>query len=210
MKSQNLIIGSVARLKKIRLYLGMTREQFGNALAISQYTIRSWENGAKKFTADGVQRVIAALQGKINFSCSFEWLMHGIGSSPISLCEENKIQSTFSITIDSSNEKILHEIVFFKKNNPSAEVILVSDNTFTPIADIGDYIGLISVDVASIEKHTEKLILVTLVNDLIKFGVLKKDRHFFSIVNSLNGSHIKLSKSNIDKISQIVWLRKIY
>ena len=64
MKSQNLIIGPVARLKKIRLYLGMTREQFGDAIGISQYTIRSWENGAKTFTADGVQRVVIALKGK--------------------------------------------------------------------------------------------------------------------------------------------------
>ena len=82
MKKVHTISEQAARLKKIRLYLGMTRQQFGDAVGISQFTIRSWENGAKNFIADGIQRIISALKEKINFVCPFDWLMHGIRSSP--------------------------------------------------------------------------------------------------------------------------------
>ncbi len=210
MKSSNLIIGSVARLKKIRLYLGMTRKQFGDAIGISQYTIRSWENGAKTFTTDGIQRVTQALKGKIDFSCSFEWLMSGTGSSPISLCEENKIQDNLFISLDSSAKKISNEIVIFKKNNKSADVILVSDYTFSPIANEGDYIGLILIDISSMEKHVNSLVFVTFKNNINKFGILEKKRNCFYIISLLKDSHIKLSTDNIAKISQLIWLRKNY
>lgn len=210
MKSKSLIMSPVARLKKIRLYLGMTRQQFGNALAISQYTIRSWENGAKKFTADGIQRVIAALKDKIDFSCSFDWLMYGAGSSPIYLCEANKIQDNFITFVEPSNQSILDEIVSFKKNNRSANVIFISDNTFYPVADAGDYVGLVPVDIASLENYIDKLIFVALKNDQVRFGLLKKRRRSFSVISCLDSSHTSVSKSDIDMMSQFVWFRKMY
>ncbi|HSW93317.1 MAG TPA: helix-turn-helix domain-containing protein [Gammaproteobacteria bacterium] len=210
MKPKSRIMDPATRLKKIRLYLGMTRQQFGDMLEISQYTIRSWENGAKKFTADGIQRVIVALKRKVKFSCTFDWMMHGVGFSPISLCEEKKIQSHAIVSAESSNQAILDEIVSFKKNNRSASVILVDNNGFYPIANAGDYVGLTPVNTANLESYIDKLVIVTLAGDQTKFGVLKKTQRSFDIVNFTDSSHIRLSKGDLDKLFHLVWLRKVY
>ena len=210
MKTKNVISSQAVRLKKIRLYLAMTRQQFGDAVGISQYTIRSWENGEKHFTADGIQRVISALKEKINFACPFDWLMYGTGTSPISLYEESAFRDTNEIQFDSYHEKLLKAVVTFKQLNPSASVVIVSDNTFSPIAQIGDYIGLTLADVSKLDNYIGKIVFFSLQNDLSEFGILEKNRSSYRIINFFNSPPFKLMIKNINKFYQLVWLRKIY
>ncbi len=210
MKTNNIISRQSVRLKKIRLYLAMTRQQFGNAVGISQYTIRSWENGEKNFTADGIHRVIFALKAKINFSCSFDWLMYGSGTSPISLYEESSFRDTNEIKFDSCHEKLLKEVVTFKQLNPLASTVVVSDNTFSPIAEVGDYIGLKLADISNLDNYLGKIVFLSLQNKLSEFGILKKNRTVYRIIHFFDTSSSKLVIKNINKFYQLVWLRKIY
>jgi transcriptional regulator with XRE-family HTH domain len=210
MKTKNIIPSQAVRLKKIRLYLGMTRQQFGDAVDISQYTIRSWENGEKNFTADGIQRVISSLKEKINFSCPFDWLMYGSGTSPISLYEESAFRNTNEIQFDSTHENLLKEIVTFKQLNPLASIVFVSDNTFSPIAEVGDYIGLVLADNNNLDDYIGKIVYFSLKDDLSEFGILKKSRDLYRIIHFLDIPPSKLKIENISKLYQFVWLRKIY
>lgn len=198
------------RLKKIRLYLGMTREQLGHAIDISQFTLRSWENGSKSFTADGVQRVVAALNEKIRFICPFDWLMHGAGPSPIAMFEENTALSVNNIQIDSAQEKLHKEVVTFKQLNRSANVIMVLDDKFKPIADIGDYVGLIPEEISNIKCCLGKIIFLTTNNELSSFGILGKKQGKYQITELTGNNLFKIALSEVDKLYQFIWLRKIY
>jgi transcriptional regulator with XRE-family HTH domain len=210
MKTKNIIPSQAVRLKKIRLYLAMTRQQFGIAVGISQYTIRSWENGEKNFTADGIQRIISALKEKINFSCPFDWLMYGTGTSPISLYEESSFRNSAEIQFDSSHEKLLKEVITFKEMNKLASVVVVSDHTFSPIAEVGDYVGLILADIANLNNYIGKIVFLALRDDTSEFGILEKNSSLYHILHFLDAVPTKLSINNISKFYQFVWLRKIY
>lgn len=211
MKTKLKISGQASRLKKIRLYLGLTRAQFGKVINISQFTLRSWENGAKNFTAEGVERLINALKKKIKFSCDFDWLMNGAGLSPISLCEESKSLAAESINIDSSQNNLLKEIVLFKKLNANANVIEVSNNNFLPLAVKGDYVALLSIDILKMKKLINQIVFVSLKDNLNKFGILKKDKNKkndYVIISLMTGTPFLISKDQIDQLSQIIWFRK--
>jgi DNA-binding XRE family transcriptional regulator/small nuclear ribonucleoprotein (snRNP)-like protein len=198
-----------ARLKKIRLYLGLTREQLADSIGISQFTLRSWENGLKKFTPEGAQRFVSSLNEKINFSCSFEWLMHGVGTSPISHYEDQKsAQPLKKITITTSHEKILNEIANFKQLNTSASVIAVSNNMFYPIAEPGDYIGFTSINIKKLKNYIGKILYISLKNENSYFGVLEKKHHSFQIICLNNASAIEVKAHTLAEIFLLIWLRK--
>ena len=211
MRTKQTISHQAARLKKIRLYLGLTREQLGKSIGISQYTLRSWENGLKNFTPEGAQRFISSLKKNINFSCSLEWLMNGIGTSPISHYEEQKYKDSLSnVMILHSHEKILNEIATFKKLNNSANVIAVSDDIFSPIAEPGDYIGFVPIDISHLKDYTGKILLLSLKKGYCQFGILQKKHSAFQIISLKNRSISDLVIDNIEKVFQFVWLRKNY
>lgn len=180
MSTQQTISPQSVRLKKIRLYLGLTREQLGESVGISQYTLRSWENGLKNFTAEGVERFISLLKKNINFSCSFEWLMHGIGASPISQHEDKKYVDIFyDITIATSHEKMISEVAYFKKLNSAATVMAVFNDMFYPIAEPGDYIGFLPVNISNLKKYMGKVLYFCLRNDSFQFGILQHKNKSF-------------------------------
>ncbi|MBA2650851.1 MAG: helix-turn-helix transcriptional regulator [Tatlockia sp.] len=208
MKITNKISRQASRLKKIRLYLGMTRKQFGEVIGISQYTIRSWENGEKNFTANGVERVILSLQQKLNFSCSFDWLMHGSSLSPLSLYEDSKVKEFNDIDFDPLQEKLLNEVVIFKRSNKSANVIVVCDNTFSPIAEIGDYIGLLPIEISDLDNFIGKIVFIALHNDNRNFGVLHKHLLGYHVSHLANDLDYIFSNEDIEKIHQFIWFRK--
>lgn len=212
MRTKQTISPQSARLKKIRLYLGLTREQLGESIDISQYTLRSWENGLKNFTPEGVQRFVSSLKEKINFYCSFEWLMYGTGTSPISHYEEKKCADTLSeMIIAPSHEKILNEIALFKKLNNSANVIAISNDIFYPIAIPGDYIGLVPVDISKLKNYAGRILYFALKNECSQFGILQKKRGLFQIISLKDASASDLPKHTaIEKIFQLIWLRKNY
>ena len=205
----NIISSQAARLKKIRLYLGMTRQNFGAVLGISQYTIRSWENGEKNFNTEGVQRIVCALKEKIKFNCDFNWLMYGSGSSPISLYEEAS-ENKEDLQFDSHHEGILKEVITFKQLNKFASVAVVSDNTFSPIAEIGDYIGLTLLNVSNLDSYIGKIVFLLYKDDTSEFGILDKIQKNFCVLHLTKSAPTKLILSNINKFYQLIWLRKIY
>lgn len=210
MKIKNIMSDQAVRLKKIRLYLGMTRHQFGEIIGISQFTIRSWENGEKNFTSDGIQRVIAALNEHLNFPCSYEWLFSGEGVSPLFQLEKSHFQDTESICFDPIEEKILNEVVTFKRSNESVNVIVVSNHSFSPIADIGDYIGLLPIDLNNIEDYVGKIVYLALYDETSEFGVLYNELNGFRITHLTNKADSVVTKHDIHKSFQFIWFRKVF
>lgn len=196
-----------SRLKKIRLYLGLTRKDFGRILEISEYTVRSWELGAKKFTETSVKRVVQALNEKTNFACSFDWLMFGLGDSPISHFEQ---QITFDpIQFDSLHNKLMKEIAAFKHSNKEANIVIVTNRNFEPLAAVGDYVGLLPLKLDLIEGYINKLILIITKNNISKFGVLNKINRRYQILNLMDGDKFSFSLKDIDSLELLIWLRKL-
>ena len=207
----NAISPQAARLKKIRLYLGLTREQLSKSITISQYTIRSWENGHKNFTEKSIKRFVSALKKKLHFDCSFEWLMHGTGKSPISQYEEQKSKDIFDeLIVDPCHLNILNEVALFKKLNNQANLIAVSNNAFYPLAAPGDYIGLLAIDNSNLKNYIDKMLYLTFQDNASFFGLLKKHQKIFQLIQLSDGTIHDLKISNLENIFQLIWLRKIY
>lgn len=206
-KKKNKISEQAARLKKIRLYLGMKREEFSKILSVSPYTIRSWEIGAKPFPEMSMRRTVEALKEKTQFFCSFDWLAHGLGTSPISLYEEKNNLEVDSVHVDPLQESLLEEAVFFKRFNKHANVIIVSDETFEPFASVGDYLGLLAIDVSRLGGYRNQLLFFLRHDETKIFGILRKQGHRF-FLETLEKKAELLSLEKVTNAFQIIWFRK--
>lgn len=204
----NEISEQASRLKKIRLYLGMTRHQFGDRLGISQYTIRSWENGAKNFSEKSITRVIKALKNNVNFSCKFEWIMYGNGTSPISLHEEKNKQEINNIELNALEDKIIKEVVTFKNLNKEASVVAVTDDRFQPIASAGDYIGFLEIKAKVLKKYIGNIMLWVDSEGSQIFGVLEKIENKFFISPFKGRKKQEITINNKIKLFLLIWFRK--
>jgi transcriptional regulator with XRE-family HTH domain len=205
----NQITDQASRLKKIRLYLGMTREVFGKQLHISQYTIRSWETGAKNFSEPSVKRVVDSLNKRLNFYCTFDWLMYGSGESPITLYEEKDKNVDGAVKLDILQEKILKEVMNFKSLNKDASVIIVSDDRFYPLARPGDYIGLIQIDPNEMNKHIGSIIFFINENEVNFFGCLSKKKNQYYIKPFSGDGAFELLVTDKNQLFLLVWFRKL-
>lgn len=199
-----ILSDQASRLKKLRLYLGLTRKNFEIKFGISRHTLRAWEIGEKRFTDNAIKRVVDLLNSN-GINCSFEWFLSGMGDSPIMLKES--IDYASSIDFDPVNEKTLNEVLFFKQNNPGLEVLVVGDDRFEPLAHIGDYIGLKQVDVNELDLYLESLAYVRCV----------EGEKFLSIITKTNTDYIfeSLDKQKsvglevVEFIKIIVWFKKL-
>ncbi len=125
------------RLTDVRNLLRMKRLEFSDFLAISQYTIRSWEQGQYGgLTEKGAMAIREKIMEK-GLYFHEDWLMNGTGKFPIFLDAEEQQQTL------QNKDKILiqkesHE---FQKNYPNHLILEISDLNMSPFFEVGDLIG---------------------------------------------------------------------
>lgn len=205
MQNTNKISLQASQLKKIRLYLGFTRAQFGEILSISQYTIRSWENGQKEFTEEGAKRFIDAIKNSLGLECSLQWLFLGKGTSPIAVSERSSKLEEMSLNTKQLN--LLQEMTLFQSNCTEAEIILIEEQQLAPFLRKGDYVGLVPFKSRSFNKLLDQLVFIIFENDEQQMGLLTKEKNSYKIEKfSSKASLIKLN--TIKKLYQVVWIRK--
>jgi hypothetical protein len=187
----------------------MTREMFAENFSLSQFTVRSWENGVKPFKGESVQRVVNALN-RNGFNCTYEWFMEGKGLSPILI---NERFSSEDIGFDIPQEKILKEVELFKQCNTSVDVIVATDNCFYPVADIGDYVGLLPLSSKRLATRVGSLVFASYQShseDTRIAGRLIKEGENYFIQALLGGDLQRLTRPEDWMFFLFVWVRKNY
>ena len=196
-----------ARLKKLRLYLGLTRKDFEQKFGVSRHTLRTWETGEKNFTENAIHRVVSALNEK-DVNCSFEWFETGMGDSPILMQES--VDYSSSIEFDPINEKTLNEVLYFKKSNPKVEVFVVGDTRFEPIALTGDYIGLKLIASSDSMKYLGSIAYIQdLTGNNFLYSIKKGNKGQVSLVSLDNRDSWDLKFIKQDFMKIIVWYKKL-
>lgn len=201
-----LVSEQAKRLKRIRLYLGMTREEFANVAASSPFTIRSWENGQKHFGEKAVKKIIHELT-KIQLTCSFEWMMYGQGISPISLFEAStEALPALSVCDSAAKQPLLNEIYAIKSAYPDITVISVADDSFQPFAKSGDFIGLRVIEQHQLHQYLNALVVYTLQNAAKGTGIVKANGQL--VILALDKSST-IYLSDVQMVQEILWYRRV-
>lgn len=118
------------RLRLLREEMNLTRTQFADKMGVSEHTLKSFENGAREFTAIAVREycrrfVLAGID------VSFDFLYYG--NDPQHSNQPNN-------PIDDQHN-IQKEILYFKENNPLSIIFTVPDSLMTPFYNKGDIVG---------------------------------------------------------------------
>lgn len=125
------------RLKALRKFAGLKRDQLANLAGVSPASISYWENASlSELNEKGGEKVIKALQEEKGINCSVEWLLYGIGGSPF---KEGNIPFQLVHTQNSTNT-LNQEITLFL-SNPESIVFQVTSSSMSPILEPNDIAG---------------------------------------------------------------------
>ena len=122
-----------ARLKKLRKMTHYSRKAFSEKYNVSQGTLQNWETARfGGLTEKGASIMIQALNNEGLF-CSFEWLMYGIGSSPVLTDTTSKLKvKSENINKLPQKEIIASELELFHSLTPDSIDYTVSDDAMEP------------------------------------------------------------------------------
>ena len=132
------------RLRSIRTQLRLTRAYIGKKYALSEETLKSWENGKLTLTDKAINRCIDIYRQE-GITLSKTWLLTGKGINPKRSLELSQCLSQFEedelSNIEQEDLWILKEVEFFKNTAKNAVVLLISKEEMLPYYAPGDYIG---------------------------------------------------------------------
>ena len=120
------------RLKKLRKMTHLSRKAFSNKHSISQGTLQNWETARfGGLTEKGAHIMIESLRME-NLYCSFEWLMYGVGNSPIIDSEAIKLPIAKPST-HNQTDIIKEELKLFTSQKQQTKHFYVTDDAMTPL-----------------------------------------------------------------------------
>ncbi|MFA6409389.1 MAG: hypothetical protein WCW01_04360 [Gammaproteobacteria bacterium] len=108
-------------------------------------TYKGWEvGGYGGLPVDGAERVIKRIAEE-GVVCTAEWLLYEIGQGPYIIPDFKKLnkdsQRINTAEISEEKEKILQEILLFRKNFPEAIDYQIKDDGVTPIYNPNDFVA---------------------------------------------------------------------
>lgn len=132
------------RLKTLRKMSDLSREKMEEKYGVSANTIQSWEAAkAGGLTRKGAERIISAFHQE-GISCTIEWLLYGVGASPMLRTAERLIiheRPESPYTALPEDKAIIQELQTFRTLNKAAIDILIGDNGMFPFFKPGDYVA---------------------------------------------------------------------
>ena len=133
------------RLRLIRKMSNLNLNDLANKYNFGISTIKYWECGKNQgLSAKGAKKIIKAIQSE-GVTCSYAWLMDGIGLPPqfIDVCLSNKAkQSGVSDLNTYAEEKSIgQEIALFCQSIADAITLSITDDGMEPIYSYNDSIG---------------------------------------------------------------------
>ena len=131
-----------ARLKKLRKMTHYSRKAFSIKYNVSQGTLQNWETARfGGLTEKGANIMIQALNNEGIF-CSFEWLMYGLGSSPVLSDNSHRTKASIDVFNVIPQEKIIaSELELFLSLTPDAVDLVVPDDSMEPYFKFGQILA---------------------------------------------------------------------
>lgn len=105
--------GRARRLLALRGLAGLSRDLLHKRYGIAKATVQNWESArAGGLTRKGAQRILKVYHAE-GVICSFDWLMHGVGSGP-ELVHQLQSVSNSDIPGKASMLGLAHDIAFLR------------------------------------------------------------------------------------------------
>lgn len=139
-------LAKAERLRRVRHLANLSREEFCLDGKFTIAALISWESGRfGGLSAKGAERVIARA-AKEGVFVTPEWLLYEVGSGPVVRADYKKLQDSDEGTVintrlPSENERIMQELMVFKRLNKQAIDFIVEDDAMLPHYKIGDYVA---------------------------------------------------------------------
>ena len=200
------------RVRYLReILLRLNRKQFClRHPIISDGTLLNWEyaryGGLSMKGAYALQEIFKK-EGILN--CTIEWLLHGIGETPILMhfYPDNPSKELFT---KSDDEKINKEINLFYIHHPTAIHTIVEDNLMQPYFKQGDYVAGVRCDLNSLENTLCQACIVQTHEETFlvrNISSLDKSGHFILKNNQSNRVEI-INSNKILSVAPIIWFRR--
>lgn len=204
-----------ARLKKLRKMTHHSRKAFSEKYGISQGTLQNWETARfGGLTEKGAHTMIAAL-GKEGLFCSFEWLMYGVGNSPVlTTHSEQKSNTPTQTEIKSEEERIDAQLQLFCDLNPNTLNLQIQDNTMEPYFEPGQVVAGKKRIGKDIEKLLNRPCIIELEDNHIVLRYLRKGAkpNSYHMVCLNKDAHVEepfVYNAQIISAAPITWVRTI-
>lgn len=131
-----------SRLKKLRKMTNHSRKDFASKYNISPGTLQNWETARfGGLTEKGAKIMLEALASEKIF-VSFEWLMYGVGESPLIQNISYNNAATNNANYNQSKEEIIEkELRMFSNINKNSLHSYIEDNTMEPFYKAGTLVA---------------------------------------------------------------------
>lgn len=132
------------RLKSIRQSLDLSRQDFSQKFGISVYTLQNWETNKNGGLGEERAAKVVNLLKQAGVQCTFEWMLHGIGTAPTIADPTSNITSTTPLESSKSDELTLiaKELNLLREHYPQQIMdMIVGDDGMEPIYVVGEYIA---------------------------------------------------------------------
>jgi len=187
----NSLVGD--RIKFCRNLLGMTRQEFVLKIGdISPATLERWEYN-KIIPSKLKLKQLVCFFNEHNLSVSIEWLIEGIGVSPL-----NKISHESSYNFDEYTYITLDRL---KQYIPNFTILMCNSNNYAPLINFGDYIGVVFTK--KNDKLNNKLCCI-LKDNILFFGI------YTTHIDSLRDLENNMIEVENSEIGEILWISKRY
>lgn len=133
------------RLRSLRKMADLTRKDIQELYKINAGTLQGWEDARfGGLTLKGASRVIKALRSE-GLQCHIDWLMYGVGTPPLPsdrLYMEAGDELSHDFDKDKADEDaIVEELMCFRRCNPEAIDLLITDDGMEPQFKEGDCVA---------------------------------------------------------------------
>lgn len=155
------LLDQKARIRYIRDLMGLTRHEMETKHNIKSISIQKWELGKNKITPkNAIKLAQIAQQNGIN--CFPDWILYGEGEKPTSNpnLQKRKITETNIFENLPEDERLIADIVLFKKHYPSGEIMIVNDDSMFPQFSLGDYVGGLALPLDQLNEHLDHTFIV--------------------------------------------------
>lgn len=206
-----------ARLKRLRNMANLSKKDLCEQGEININTLIGWEVARYGgLPQKGAEKVLVALS-KSGIQCSTEWLMHGVGKGPSLLTDfdaatQESMDNTERVSTDEEDQKIIEELLVFKKHYKNAADLCVADDGMSPFYLLGDYVAGIKRFKKDIETTIGLNCIVRLDDGTILLRRLRKgskpDLYSLYCINNETSAEPNLNNIVLVSAAPVIWFRR--
>lgn len=203
------------RLRQLRTFCGMDREEFAERYQLAALTLRDWELAVRNSIPLKKAEILADKLRKDDVVLNTLWLEHGIGCEPIRLHRErlrnlSRDPEELNIQID-VEKQINDELTMFMLGHPETIAHIIEDEAMAPFYHRGDIVAGIKCGKQNILTCIGKDCIIVTEDNKILLRRVQEGKNFktFSLLplNLNAGQEMILCDREPEQIAPVLWVR---